>query len=137
MTGFVEKEVEGVKYARETYASYVRETRKWQHENLDSRGGKDYKISFRDNELSMVNIYMTEDRNCNILELRRGVRAGETTLRIFMWIWNSNHGRIWVFRGHFDRKEETAKVMVMSQVPSWAIRIWTSKWGCDGISERK
>ena len=75
MTGFVEKEVEGVKYARETYASYVRETRKWQHENLDSRGGKDYKISFRDNELSMVNIYMTEDRNCNILELRRGVRG--------------------------------------------------------------
>lgn len=62
MTRFVEKEVKGVKYARETYASYARETRKWQHENLERRGGKDYQISFRDNELSMVYIYMTEER---------------------------------------------------------------------------
>ena len=62
MPGFVEKEVKGVKYARETYASYARETRKWQPENLESRGGKDYKISFRDNDWRMVNINMTEDR---------------------------------------------------------------------------
>lgn len=82
LSGFGEKEVKGVKY---TPVSHARETRKWQHESLESRCGKDYKFSFRDNELNMVHIHMTEDSwNCNILELRRDVRAGETILRVFV-----------------------------------------------------
>ena len=84
---------------------------------MDSRGGKDYKISFRDNELSMVNIYMTEDRNCNILELRRGVRGwGNNFKNLYVDLKQQPWENMSLYRGHFDRKEETAKDVI--QKPS-------------------